>query len=78
MSTRDKLVKKIFSDGAISYQDAEKILLQLGFKLRVSGSHHIFKKHDYAKNISLKKRPRLLPYQVKLIREILQDHDYEK
>lgn len=78
MSTLDKLIKKFFSDATISYNEAESILLKLGFQVRISGSHHIFNKAGYTKNITLKKRSRLLPYQIKMIKEVLQDHDYEK
>lgn len=38
----------------ISYKDAEKILLNLGYTLTISPSHHIFRKKGFI-SISLKK-----------------------
>lgn len=37
MTQANKLIKKIFGDSQISYKDAEKILLGLGFHLKVKG-----------------------------------------
>ena len=78
MSKKDKSIDKIFSDSTVSYGEAESILFHLNFALKISGSHHIFRKSGYAKNISLKKRERLLEYQKKMLRDILKDHGYEK
>ena len=78
MSKVEKLINLMFSDGQISYNDAEKVLLFLGFQLEVSSSHHIFRKMGYNKNISIKKRPILLHYQIKVLREVLLNHGYEK
>ena len=75
MSKLDKLIKKIFSDSPVSYSQAEKLLLQLGFDIDISGSHHIFRKKGYGKNISLKRRATLRRYQVKMLREVVKDHE---
>jgi len=48
----------------------------LGFEVIVCGSHHVFRKKGYGKNISIKKRTELLPYQVRDIKEVLRDHGY--
>ena len=77
MSTFEKLIKKVFANSAISYSDAEKILLKLGFQLNIEGSHHVFRKNGYLKTISLKKRKQLLPYQIRMLREVLIKHEYE-
>jgi predicted RNA binding protein YcfA (HicA-like mRNA interferase family) len=37
----------------VTYDEAEKVLLLLGFKLRVKGSHHVFFKDGYLKNVSI-------------------------
>jgi predicted RNA binding protein YcfA (HicA-like mRNA interferase family) len=71
------LIKSILLGKGISYSEAEKVLLALGFELRIRGSHHVFSKPDYYRNVSLKKRSQLLPYQVELIQEVLKDHDYK-
>lgn len=76
MSKEKKLVEKIFQDRNVSYHDAEKILLKLGFALEIKGSHHIFRKNGCAKNISIKKRSQLLPYQREMLKEVLKDHGY--
>lgn len=74
MSKFDKLVKQIMDGRPTSYKEVESVLLKLEFTLRIRGSHHIFAKPDYDKNVSLKIRSQLLPYQVRLIQEVLKDH----
>ncbi len=77
MSKFEKLKLKIKNGQAISYEEAESFLLKLGFKVRSPGSSHfIFWKEGYEKNISIKKRSQLLPYQVRLLEEVL--INYEK
>lgn len=76
MSKLEKLVKQILNGKPISYKEAETLLKKLNFDLRVRGSHHVFGKPNYEKNVSLKKRNQLMPYQVKLLQEVLEDHGY--
>lgn len=76
MSRFDKLVKQILDDRPTSYKEAESLLIKLGFELRIRGSHHVFAKPDYARNVSIKVRTQLLPYQIRLIQEVLKDHGY--
>ncbi len=78
MSTYEKLINQVLDVKKISYKDAEKILFKLHFELSVSGSHHIFRKDGYRRSVSLKRRPELLNYQIKLIQEVLKDHGYTK
>lgn len=47
-------------------------------KLKVSGSHYVFRKADIDLNISLKKRPQLYPYQVEDLREVLKKNGYKE
>jgi len=61
MSKFDKLVISILDGKPISYKEAESLLKKLGFDLRIKGSHHVFGKPDYERNVSLKKRNQLLP-----------------
>jgi len=77
MGTLDKLIRKILDNQKISYKDAERVLFYMGFKLKVTGSHHVFRKVGSKYNISLKKRPQLFPYQVKMLRCILTSHGYK-
>lgn len=71
MSKFEKLKLKIKNGRAISYEEAEVCLLKLGFSVRSKGSHHVFAKDGYHKNISIKKCPRLLSYQMDLISEAI-------
>lgn len=76
MSKFEKIKLKIKNGQTISYEEAESFLLKLGFKIRSPGSSHfIFWKDDYEKNISLKKRYQLLPYQLRLLEEVLKYHE---
>ena len=76
MSKFEKLIKKILEGRAFSYEEAETLLQKLGFDFTVSGSHHVFRKKGYEKNITLKRRSQLLAYQIKMIQEVLEDHGY--
>lgn len=76
MGKIEKLIQKVFQNRPISYNDAERLLKNLGFDVIVCGSHHVFRKKGYAKNVSIKKRPQLLPYQLRDIKEVLRDHGY--
>jgi predicted RNA binding protein YcfA (HicA-like mRNA interferase family) len=78
VSKLDKLVEKIFSGSAITYKEAEKILLLLGFDLEISSSHHNFRKPGYERTITIKKRKELLPYQTQELRKVLVNHGYQE
>lgn len=78
MSSLEKLIQKILAGKNISFTEAEKILLTLGFSVDVSGSHHVFRKPKIIYNVSLKGRSQLLSYQVKLLQKVLLDHGYKK
>lgn len=78
MSSLEKLIQKILGGKKISYKDAERILLSLGFKVKITGSHYVFRKIGTPYNISLKKRPELLAYQIKMLQEVLLNHGYEE
>ena len=75
MSKFDKLKAKIKNRQSVSYKEAESVLMKLGFTVRSKGSHHIFSKDGYGKNISLKKVIELLDYQLDLIKEALEHYE---
>lgn len=77
MSKTEKLIQKIFARQQVSYKDAEKILIELGYELKISGSHHIFRKAGY-KHVTLKLRPQLLSYQITDLQEVLRNHGIEE
>lgn len=76
MTKAEKLIRKILLGNNISYKDAENLLLNLGFELKISSSHHIFRKKGYVKTVSIKKRAELLPYQINDLQGVLKDHGY--
>ncbi len=76
MSKYEKLIQKILNGKNISYQDAENLLIHLGFQLKIRSSHHNFRKSQYPRTISIKKRTQLLDYQVDDLKEVLKDHGY--
>ena len=76
MSTLEKLKGKIFSGSSVSYKEAENILFHLGYELKIRGSHHGFRKAGYG-TVVLKKRPQLLEYQIRELRQVLVEHGYE-
>lgn len=76
MSKFDKLIHKIKNGKNVSYNEAENILLNLGFELNVRGSHHVFRKPGHTKTISIKRRSILLDYQIDDLKEVLRDHGH--
>lgn len=79
MSKLEKIKLKIKNRQSISYEEAESFLLKLGFKVRSPGSSHfIFWKEGYEKNISLKKRSQLLPYQIRFLEEVLTYYEQDE
>ena len=77
MSAFDKLIQKFLAGSQVSYKDAEKLLLTLGYEFTVRGSHHTFRKVGFT-NVILKKRSQLIAYQIKELKEVLTEHGYEK
>lgn len=75
MSQLEKIILKILtgnSDSNINFDDLKKLLLKLGFELRVKGSHHIFWKNDVEEIINLQPdNGKAKAYQVKQVRQIL-------
>jgi hypothetical protein len=79
MSKFEKIKLKIKNGQSISYEETENLLLKLGFKMRSPGSSHfIFWKEGYEKNISLKKRSQLLPYQIRMLEEVVKNYEQDE
>ena len=79
MSKFEKIKLKIKNGQSISYEEAESFLLKLGFKMRSPGSSHfIFWREGYEKNISLKKRSQLLPYQIRMLEEVVKNYEQDE
>ena len=75
MGKYEKLIDQILrgrSDANISFSDLVSLLQHLGFEMRVSGSHHIFRKKGIEEKPNLQKDGnKAKPYQVKQIRNII-------
>ncbi len=75
MGKYEKLVDQILrgrSDANISFSDLVGLLQYFGFELRISGSHHIFRKQGVEEKPNLQKDGnKAKPYQVKQIRNII-------
>ena len=60
------------SDANISFSDICNLLISLGFDLRISGSHHIFRKDLIEEKINLQKDGNnTKPYQVQQVRKLI-------
>ncbi|RMG70046.1 MAG: type II toxin-antitoxin system HicA family toxin [Nitrospirae bacterium] len=75
MGKYEKLLRQILSgtsDANIKFDDLRKLLIKLGFEMRVRGSHHIFRKEGIVEKINLQKEgDKAKPYQVKQVRNII-------
>jgi len=75
MGSLDKLILKILSgvsDANIGFDELCNILINLGFDLRIKGSHHVFRKNGVEEKINLQKDgAKAKPYQVRQVRNIL-------
>lgn len=75
MTKFDKILHKILSgssDSNIAFSELCQFLLQLEFKERIRGSHHIFTRNNVEEIINLQPRgSKAKPYQVKQVRNII-------
>ena len=80
MSQFDKLIQKVFDEKDITYQEAEKILISLGYVARTprGGSSHItFTKSPNQIITLVKTQKPLKKYLIRLIKEaIIYDKQY--
>ncbi len=79
MSKRDRVVEQVLSgvaDANIAFDDLCHLLEQLGFEIRVRGSHHLFRKSGVVERINLQRDgSKAKPYQVCQVRQILVKYD---
>lgn len=75
MSILEKLINKIFHGTNISFAEAEKLLFYFGYVVSIEGSHYRYRKKGY-RQIILKRRSQLKPYQIKELQEVLTSHGY--
>jgi len=71
----DKTLDKILrgdSDANIRFEELSHLLQAKGFRMRVSGSHHIFTQSGVMQRINLQREgAKAKPYQVRQVRKIL-------
>src|SRR5204862_6360334 len=71
----EKILEKLLrgeSDANIRFEELCHLLQAKGFRMRVSGSHHIFTRPGVMERINLQREgSRAKPYQVKQVRKIL-------
>ncbi|MBA3963834.1 MAG: type II toxin-antitoxin system HicA family toxin [Chthoniobacterales bacterium] len=74
MST-EKIIEKLLrgeSDANVRFAELCQVLEAKGFRMRVSGSHHIFTKLGVRERVNLQREgSKAKPYQVKQVRKIL-------
>lgn len=70
-----KLFLKILSgksDANIKFDELMDLLKNMGFEMRIKGSHHIFRKEGVREKINLQKAGnKAKPYQVKQVRNVI-------
>lgn len=78
MGKHEKLLQRILggrSDANIRFDDLCNLLLGLGFQMRTSGSHHLFRRSDVEEKVNLQKDGnKAKPYQVRQVRQVLLKH----
>jgi len=71
----EKTLEKLLrgeSDANIRFTELCHVLQAKGFRMRVSGSHHIFTQSDVMERINLQREgAKAKPYQVRQVRKIL-------
>jgi len=75
MSKYEKLLEKILlgtSDANIPFDGLCQMLVRLGFRCRIKGSHHIFSRNDVTEILNLQpKGSNAKSYQVKQVRDAI-------
>lgn len=75
MGRHEKVLQHILSgrsDANISFADLCHLMLTLGFAMRTSGSHHVFRMSGVEERLNLQKDgSKAKPYQVKQVRNVI-------
>ena len=76
--TVEKTLEKLLrgeSDANIRFVELSGLLVARGFRMRVSGSHHIFTRPGVVERINLQREgSKAKPYQVRQVRRILANY----
>ena len=75
MGKAEKLLAQVLggkADANIGFDDLLRLLLRMGFEMRVSGSHHMFRMVGVEEKINLQRDgSKAKPYQVKQARNVI-------
>jgi hypothetical protein len=75
MGKAEKLLAQVMggkADANIGFEDLSRLLLRMGFEMRVSGSHHMFRMTGVDEKINLQRDgSKAKPYQVKQVRNVI-------
>ena len=75
MGRYEKVIEHILSgrsDANISFADLCHLMVRLGFAMRTSGSHHLFRMPGVEERLNLQKDGnKAKPYQVKQVRNVI-------
>ena len=78
MSRQEKLLERLrdpHRDASWDFTDLCQFLQRLGFEMRISGSHHFFRKPGVAEAINLQpQKGKAKRYQVRQARKVLQSN----
>ena len=79
MSSHERQLERLRDpqrDASWNFTKLCQLLQRLGFEMRISGSHHFFRKPDVAEAINLQpQRGKAKPYQVRQARKVLQKNN---
>lgn len=82
MNRYQRLIQRILSrrsDANIRFNDLRGLLRNLGFDERISGSHHIFRKHGVVERLNLQRDDgHAKPYQVRQVRRVILKYKMEE
>jgi predicted RNA binding protein YcfA (HicA-like mRNA interferase family) len=71
----EKIIEKLLrgeSDANIRFEELCHLLQEKGFRMRISGSHHIFTQTGVMERINLQRQgAKAKPYQVRQVRRVL-------
>lgn len=73
MSKRDKLLNKLLKGQALTFDELHTLLLGLGYKVTVKGSHHTYRKADFPRFTIPKHGKTVKPVYLKQVQEALKD-----
>ncbi len=78
MGKDEKLLLQVLSgkaDANIGFADLVRLLQRMGFDMRVSGSHHVFRMAGVEEKINLQRDgSKAKPYQVKQVRNVIRKY----